>query len=104
MYMNTIAKLLVCGVMSAAMSSAWAWGDREQGILGGLAGAWLLGRVLQAPHDSQPLPPPVVVQPQPPVYVYPSSPPQVYYYGPTCYNIPQHDHWGRITHYRTICR
>lgn len=96
-------KKLVCALAVILISPhAWAWGDREQGILQGLAGAWILGRMLQHP-EPQPAPPPVYYTP-PPVYVPHSPPPAVYYYGPTCYQVPHTDHYGRVLYYRQICR
>jgi hypothetical protein len=101
--MKTCYKALVGLSISLAMTTAHAWGDREQGILQGLAGAWILGRMLQNNEPQQQ--PPVVVQPPPPVYVYPAPPPpQVYYYRPTCYQTPYYDQWGRIAYYRQVCR
>lgn len=99
--MKSINKAAIGLVVSLTMSSAWAWGDREQGILQGLAGAWILGRMLQ--NNEQPQPP-VIVQPPPPVYVYPNPPPAVYYYSPICRNVPYYDQYGRLAHYRQVCR
>jgi hypothetical protein len=98
--MKTYQKTLVSLALALAMSPAMAWGDREQGILQGLAGAWILGRVLQ----NQPAP--EYTAPPPPVYVYPpvAPPPAVYYHRPTCYHVPHYDHWGRVAYYRQICR
>jgi len=98
--MKNFNKALVGLSISLIMSSAQAWGEREQGVLQGLAGAWLLGRMLQNNEPQQP--PPVVVQPPPPVYVYPSPP--VYYRQPQCYAVPYYDHYGRLAYYRQVCR
>ena len=91
-YMPTAVELMAQQVVAA----------REQGVLQGLAGAWLLNRMLQ--NNEQPAPPPVTVAPPPPVYVYPSPPPQVYYRQPMCYNVPYYDQFGRLAYYRQICR
>ena len=54
---SKIAAVAVIGSMLAA--PAFAWGDREQGILSGVAGLWLWQRLNQ---------PPVIVQQIPPGY------------------------------------
>jgi len=99
-----ISQLTVAaGLISVAMP-AMAWGEREQGILSGIAGAWIIGRMMQQPPAPQP--PPVYYnynEPPPPVYYAP--PPTVYYYHPPkCYFVPFHDPTGRILYYRQICR
>ena len=58
-----IAVVAVIGSMLAA--PAFAWGDREQGILTGVAGLWLWQRLNQ---------PPVVVQQAPQSFPVPSGP------------------------------
>jgi len=98
--MKTSAKIIAGILLSSTVTVAHAWGEREQGILQGLAGAWILGRMLQ-PNEPQQQPP-VIVQPAPPVYVYPSPP--RYYYQPQCYQVPYYDHYGRLAYYRQICR
>ena len=81
--------LVSLAVISSLVSSpAFAWGDREQGILTGIAGLWVYQQlskpsvvVQQAPVVVAP-PPPVVYYQQPApayvprtVYVYPTSVP-----------------------------
>ena len=100
--MKNINKTVIGLVIAVATSSAGAWGEREQGVLQGLAGAWLLNRMLQ--NNEQPAPPPVTVAPPPPVYVYPEPPPTVYYYRPRCHTVPYYDQFGRLAYYRQICR
>jgi hypothetical protein len=93
-------KLITAMTLAVTVSPAWAWGEREQGVLQGLAGAWILGRMLQ---NNEPQPqPPVVIQPPPPVYVYPA--PQRYYRQPQCYDVPYYDHYGSLAYYRQVCR
>jgi hypothetical protein len=60
---KVIAGLLVSFMFS---TSAFAWGDREQGILTGVAGLWVFQQLNR------------VGQQQPPVVVYQQSPPVVY--------------------------
>lgn len=43
--------LLVCALMGAQTNYAWAWGDREQGILTGVAGYWLFNRLYNLPQQ-----------------------------------------------------
>ena len=100
--MNTLKSVVVASLIALASVNVYAWGEREQGVLQGLAGAWLLNRMLQNTEQQQP--PPVTVAPPPPVYVYPSPPPQVYYRQPMCYNVPYYDQFGRLAYYRQICR
>jgi len=97
--MKTMKKFVCILALGLASSSSWAWGDREQGVLQGLAGAWLLGRILQQP-EAQPVQPPAYIPP--PVYVAP--PPPVYYHRPVCYHVPYYDSWGRVAYYRQVCR
>ena len=58
-----IAAVAVIGSMLAA--PAFAWGEREQGILSGVAGLWLWQRLNQ---------PPVVVQQAPQSFSVPQGP------------------------------
>lgn len=58
-----IAAVAVIGSMLAA--PAFAWGEREQGILSGVAGLWLWQRLNQ---------PPVVVQQAPQSFPVPQGP------------------------------
>lgn len=96
-------KHLITAVFIALVTTqAHAWGEREQGVLQGLAGAWVLGRMLQP--DPQPVPPPPMYYTPPHVYVPPSPPPTVYYHRPQCYHIPYYDQFGRVAYYRQICR
>ena len=53
---------------------AFAWGDREQGALAGIA-ATLIFQHLQ--RDAQAAPPPVIYQPQPQIIYAPAPQPQV---------------------------
>ena len=99
--MKHFKPLLISVVLLVSSSHALAWGDREQGILQGLAGAWIIGRMLQ--NNEVQSQPPIVVQPQPPVYVYPYQPPRGYYYQPRCYSVPFYDHWGRLSYYKQVC-
>lgn len=41
------SKLIVAALVSSLVSPAFAWGDREQGILTGVAGLWLWQRLNQ---------------------------------------------------------
>jgi len=94
-----IAQIIVAAI-AGTVTPAMAWGEREQGILSGIAGAIILNRMLQ-PQPQQ-IPPPVYYGSPPPVVYY--NPPPVYYYQPHCYSVPYYDSWGRIAYYRQICR
>lgn len=59
---KVIASALVLGLLS---SPALAWGDREQGILTGIAGLWVFQ---QLDKSGKPQNDPVIVQ-QPPVVI-----------------------------------
>ena len=100
---KSIVKLLITAGIASATAPALAWGEREQGILSGLAGAWIIGRMLQP--DPPPPPPAVYYYNEPPPPVYYAPPPVVHYYHPPkCYLVPFHDPTGRIIYYRQICR
>jgi hypothetical protein len=58
-----IASALILGLLS---SPAMAWGDREQGILTGIAGLWVFQQLDKA---GKPQNDPVIVQ-QPPVVIH----------------------------------
>lgn len=99
--MNTIRHLVTTAVLTLVAGSAQAWGEREQGFVAGIAGAWLFNQLSRP--DPQP---PWVVPPAPavtpaPVYVYPEPP--VYVYRPRCYYVPTVDHYGRVLYYRQRC-
>jgi hypothetical protein len=77
-------------------TSAFAWGDREQGALAGIA-ATLIFQHIQ--RDAQAAPPPVIYQPQPQIIYAPPPPPR-----PVCDHYPVFDHYGYHRGWRTICR
>ena len=101
--MKTLQTIIAASLIALTSANVYAWGEREQGVLQGLAGAWILGRMLQQP-DPQPVPPPPVYYTPPSVYVPPSPPPTVYYHRPQCYHVPYYDQFGRVAYYRQICR
>jgi|694.fasta_scaffold03268_40 hypothetical protein len=97
-----LTKTIAAIILGCSMTSAYALSERGQGVLQGLVGAWVIGRVIESANQPQPeyyAPPPVYVYPAPP-----PPPPPVYYYRPTCYQTPYYDHWGRIAYYRQVCR
>lgn len=61
--------ILSLAVLSSVVAMpAYAWGDREQGILAGAAGLWAIQQINRAGQVNQPVvvqQPPVVYQPQP---------------------------------------
>ena len=66
-------KFIVTAIAGLVFSnSAFAWGDREQGALAGIAGLWVIQQLHKAgqPQVIYQQTPPVIVQ-QSPVYVYP---------------------------------
>jgi len=73
-------KKVLALVLLAGATQAHAWGDREQGILSGIAGAALLNQIAQ-PRYQQPYQQPYyggVQQSAPPVFVAPTPPVRVY--------------------------
>ena len=73
-------KFIVTAIAGLVFSnSAFAWGDREQGALAGIAGLWAFQQLQRAGQPQviyQQTPPVIVQQPpvivqQSPVYVYP---------------------------------
>jgi hypothetical protein len=87
---KVIAGLLVSMMFS---TSALAWGEREQGILAGVAGLWIFQQLDKAGNPQQP---PVVVYQNPPVYqqapVYQAPPVQI-----TPPVVTQHQQWCEWT-------
>lgn len=68
-------KLIVATVLALTAIHAQAWGDREQGIVAGIAGTLLLQRLTQPQYAPPVYTHPPVVQTPPPYYpgtVYPS--------------------------------
>ena len=98
-------KLLVGLLAVCVASPAFAWGDREQGILTGVAGYWLFDKFRQSGGFTP--------QPQPRVYggsvgVYPPTvPPQQPYAGPnyvyTCYVQVADPYTGMIELKQQVC-
>jgi hypothetical protein len=121
--MKTITKVLSVAVLTGlAASPAFAWGDREQGILTGIVGAQILRHVLEDPKPA-PNPPrvtysdrshwerhpgktqrPVVVREivREPVVVY-RSPVVVAENKSDCREVPVRSETGRILEFRLIC-
>lgn len=85
------------------VSTAFAWGPREQGALAGFAAGVILGQqapVYVAPPPVYVAPPPVYVQPYP-VYVSPAPvymPPRIH-----CTYTPKYDQYGRYVGQQQIC-
>ena len=67
---ETIMKKLVLAAALIASTPAFAWGEREQGALAGVAGLWIFQQLSKPQVVVQQ--PPVIVQ-QPPVYSLPRS-------------------------------
>ncbi len=121
--MKTITKVLsVAALTGLAASPAFAWGDREQGILTGIVGALILGHMFEEPKPA-PNPPrvsysdrtnwerhpgkaqrPVVVREivREPVVVY-RSPVVVAENKSDCREVPVRSETGRIIEFRLIC-
>jgi hypothetical protein len=63
-------KMIVAGLIAVSgITSAYAWGPHEQGILQGMAGLWVYQQLSR---------PQVIVQPQPQVVYQQQTYPQVY--------------------------
>jgi hypothetical protein len=66
-------------------NSAFAWGDREQGVLAGIAGLWAFQQLQSAGQ------PPVIYQQTPPVIV---QQPQVIIQQPPIYSFPIRNYYN----------
>jgi hypothetical protein len=97
-------KVLATVLALALTTPAMAWGDREQGVLAGIAATLFFQHMQQHSH-TQGSQPPVVIQQQP-VIVQPPAVPVVV--PPTiqlnCVPSPNHDYHGRVIGYAYICR
>lgn len=101
-------KALVAGLVGLAMtSSAFAWGDREQGALAGLIVGGIIGSQARAERYEpryEPrviVQPPVVIQQQEPIIVYPA--PRQRYRAPLCLLHPYYDQYGQLLGYERSC-
>jgi hypothetical protein len=90
---KVIAATLILGLLS---SPAMAWGDREQGILTGIAGLWVFQQLDKA---GRPQNDPVIVQ-QPPVVIYQQQAP-IIVQQPVQY-CDKNQVWDRFGKQRTI--
>jgi hypothetical protein len=99
--MKPITKFIAGLLVAGAATTAQAWGEREQGILTGIAGVWLFNQLTRPEPQPQYIPPPPVVYQSAPVYVYPSPP--VYAHRPRCHYVPAIDQFGRVMYYRQHC-
>ena len=100
-------KTLIAFTAAALISSpAFAWGEREQGALAGIAGTLLIQQIANQPRQPQQYyPQPQYQQPQVNnYYSYPQREVHIYPYQPTCVNQPIIDHRGHSIGYQTICR
>lgn len=97
-------KLIVTLALVAGFTSqAHAWGEREQGILTGIAAAVIIANIAnQHPGPIVNQQPPVVIQQQPVIIQQP--PVVVYQPRQICENFAIYDNWGRYAGYRTFCR
>jgi hypothetical protein len=78
-------KKLIPIVMMVAASQAHAWGDREQGIVTGIAGTLLFQHVMQPRTQPVQAQPPIIIgQPAPPVVIAQPAPPTA-----RVYNLPR---------------
>jgi hypothetical protein len=99
---NIMKKLAIALTFAIGVTSAQAWGDREQGALLGLV---IGGAIAAQKPEPQRYPQPVYPQ----QYIVPQPTPQVcgynVYCGPVaCYQQPIWDQFGRVVAYQTICR
>jgi len=85
---ETIMKKLVLAAALIASTPAFAWGEREQGALAGVAGLWIFQQLSKPQVVVQQ--PPVIVQ-QPPVIV---QQPPVIVQQPPVYSLPRSQHGG----------
>jgi len=69
---KVIASLLIASTIA---TPAMAWGDREQGILTGVAGLWVVQQLHRAGQQQQPQP--VIVHQQPQVVYVPTHVPVI---------------------------
>lgn len=101
-------KLIIGAIVAASATTAFAWGDREQGALLGL----IIGNVI----TSRPAPPAPVYQ-APPHYFYVAPPLQLapqrlicgmnvvcpQQLGQTCLQHPYYDQYGNLVGYQLSC-
>jgi len=87
-------KLVLSLLLITVPWQAWAWGDREQGILAGIAGVWVFNKLSEANHQA---PRPVIHQR--PVVVH--QQPQYQYY--SCIVEVREDHTGIIRYEQRTC-
>ena len=59
-------KLVIAATIALISTQALAWGDREQGVLIGLASGWVINQVVNQPKQPQQV---IVQQQQVPVYI-----------------------------------
>ena len=101
--MKSLRAIIAGLLITSSSTPALAWGDREQGILAGIAGVWLFNQLTRDDQrPTQPAQPPSVVYQPAPVYVYPEPP--VYVHRPRCHYFPVVDQFGRVMYYRQHCQ
>jgi len=102
-YNKTMKTLLISSVLALSVTSANAWGDREQGALAGILGT-LIFQQIQKNNQPQPsLQGPVVIQQRvEPIIIYvPPLPPLPQ--APFCMYHPFHAPDGRLIGYTKSC-
>ncbi len=90
-------RLLLALALTVTAQSSYAWGQFEQGIATGLAGAWVYNKLTE---------PRVLVQPQyvlPAPNPYPSLQPNYRPMPVVCRTVPVLDTYGRIIAYHQVC-
>lgn len=99
-------KLAVVAVIGSMLAApAFAWGDREQGALAGIAGLLLWQRLNQPPVVVQQVPPQLPVPQGPAIGQYPTHP-LPYIIAPTCRQVLaiHFDRYGNEYRYPvTVC-
>lgn len=109
--MSSMKKLIIAVAASSVITSAFAWGDREQGALLGLVIGAVAGSQAEQNHqrDRQSdrrydQPSTVYIQTQPaPVYVQPRCGYNIQC-TPVCTQEPLYNQWNQLMAYQLICR
>ncbi len=100
------AGLAIAAGLVATSQPAMAWGDREQGILTGIAGAVLWNKLNErhpAPPVVHPVVPARIIHHHPPRVISYQEPVTVYPSLRNCREIPVKDASGQIIEIRRLC-
>lgn len=104
---SLIAGISISASLIATAQPAFAWGDREQGILAGVAATVLWNKLNERSHAQpavHPVAPARVIHHHPPHRVMAYKEPVIIYSTPAnCREIPVKDAGGQIIEIRRLC-